>query len=44
MSNTRLEAIVGFIDTLWRINKKKEQQLPAKEFHNGAINDMVDLK
>lgn len=41
-----LEETVKIIDLLWRVNKLKplEEQLHAKEFHNDAINNSVDLK
>lgn len=41
-----LEETVKLIDLLWRINKLKplEESLNAKEFHNDALNNSVDLK
>lgn len=41
-----LEETVKIIDLIWRVNKLKplEEQMHAKEFHNDAINNSVDLK
>lgn len=42
----RIEEGLKFIDLVWRVNKHHpaEDQIHPREFHNDAINNMVDLK